>query len=473
MKFKSAIFAFCIGITTLWAPPANAVEKPVIESFKYTPTEIDLTATDTKVNIELIVSHPSGISNMSIVTTLSNSRNDSYVTYLTRTDSPVNLLLSKVTFKGSIVIPRDVITDVYNFTIGSIKNNPSAGYQFDADQFIEGPNSKLVGGEYGLQVRSSGDLSLNYNTFVGPTYDATSTTTYKDSEKFNASVVPIWKVGETFIPGKYYELMVPSLSLGVTSSTPLTCASDGKELKLLKAGLCAFIVSTPKTKDYLAKQSSQTVMITAARAKPVLVMDKIANQTSKDLPKTVEIFRVFGESEGYVIPKNATPSVCVSTGFFVRILSGGTCTITYQTSENANFLASDLYKVSFEVTRDPQIITFSPASTVDIASKSLALVATASSGGTISFSTTSNENCSISGSSLNLIKAGSCVVTASQLGTTTLAPVSASATIVLTGATVTPTPVVAKKTIVCVKGKLTKKVTGTNPKCPKGYNIKK
>jgi hypothetical protein len=38
---------------------------------------------------------------------------------------------------------------------------------------------------------------------------------------------------------------------------------------------------------------------------------------------------------------------------------------------------------------------------------------------------------------------------------------------------VTPKPVVTKKTIVCVKGKTTKKVSGTNPKCPKGYKVKK
>jgi hypothetical protein len=29
-----------------------------------------------------------------------------------------------------------------------------------------------------------------------------------------------------------------------------------------------------------------------------------------------------------------------------------------------------------------------------------------------------------------------------------------------------------KYSISCVKGKLTKKITGTNPKCPKGYKIK-
>jgi len=31
----------------------------------------------------------------------------------------------------------------------------------------------------------------------------------------------------------------------------------------------------------------------------------------------------------------------------------------------------------------------------------------------------------------------------------------------------------AKKTITCVKGTSTKKVTGTAPKCPTGYKVKK
>jgi hypothetical protein len=33
-------------------------------------------------------------------------------------------------------------------------------------------------------------------------------------------------------------------------------------------------------------------------------------------------------------------------------------------------------------------------------------------------------------------------------------------------------PVVKKTTITCVKGKLTKKVTAVNPKCPAGYKKK-
>jgi hypothetical protein len=468
MKSKSVIVAIALGVSLLWAPTSSANQKPVIESFTFTPNEIDLLNPQTTVDIELIVSHPSGISNTSTLATLASARNDTLVTYLTRTDSPVNSALSKVTFKGSLVVPRDIATGVYNFSIAAVKNNSSAGYQYETDALDQKKIRNIVGAEYGLLIRSGGDLNLSYDTFVGPAYDNTLGISYNDFAKYNSVAAPIWKVGETFTPSKYYELRVPSLSLGISTSTPLVCSSDGKELKLLKEGLCAFIVSTAKTKDYLAKVSNQSVTITAARIKPELTMDKIANQTAKVLPKSVEIFRVYSAAEGYVLPKSATPEVCFPTGFFVRIISGGTCTITYQTGETATYLASDLYKVSFEVARDPQTISFTLPSTANVSNKSLALTATASSGSAVTYSTTSTGICSITGSTLNLLTAGNCSVTATQAGTSTLAPASATATVMLTGAVVAN-----KKSISCVKGKSTKKVSGTNPKCPKGYKLKK
>jgi hypothetical protein len=290
---------------------------------------------------------------------------------------------------------------------------------------------------------------------------------------YNNDNPPIWKVGETYLPSKYFEIRVPSLPLVVSSSTPTICSTDGKELKLIAIGNCTFKVSTAKTKDYVAKEIIQAVTITAARTKPELVLSVIANQTAKSLPKSIEIFRVYSPTGVWVVPKATTPTVCIANVFYVQIVGGGTCTLTYQSEASTSYLASDLYKVSFEVVRDPQTITFTPVAAVDVATKSLALVATASSGGAVTFSTSSTDSCSIFGSTLNLLKSGNCVITASQAGTPILAPVSATATIVLTGTLITPKPVITKKTIVCIKGKTTKKVTGTNPKCPKGYKLKK
>jgi len=358
-------------------------------------------------------------------------------------------------------------------TVAEVSNNATAGYEYGTGPITSKKLRDLVGAESALLIRNSGDLNLSYDTFVGPTHNTILNISYNNPTIFNNSNPPIWKVGETYLPSTYYEVRVPSLPLVVSSSTPTICSTDGKELKFLTIGVCTFKVSTSKTKDYAAKESIQVVTITAARSKPELVMGVIANQTAKSLPKKIEIFRVFSITGVYVLPKVTTPTVCIATDFYVQIIGGGTCTLAYQSEANASYLASDLYKVSFEVTRDPQTIAFAPVTTADIATKSLTLNATASSGGTVTYSTTSTNNCLISGSTLNLLKAGSCLVTATQAGTSTFAPVSASATITLTGTVVTPKPVVTKKTIVCVKGKTTKKVSGTNPKCPKGYKVKK
>ena len=468
MRIKQIVIAVAVVLATFYAPSAQAAQKPDIESFTFTPNEVDVLTANTKVEIELVTSHPSGIENLSTLATLTSPRNDTLSTYLTRIDSPINQSLTKVTYRGSLTVPRDISAGVFNFTLGAIRNNASAGYQYVADAFDPKKIRNLVGGEYGLLVRNGGELNLSYDTFVGPTYDSTLGISYNDPTTFNVSNSPIWKVGETFIPGKYYELRVPSLSLGVTSTTPLVCSSDGKQLKFLKEGSCNFNVSTPKTNDYISKVSNQTVTITTARIKPELIVDKIASQTAKDLPKLVAIFQVYSTSEGYVLPQSTTPAVCFGSGFFVRIVGGGTCTLTYQTKETATYLASDLYKVSFEVARDPQTISFTLPSTANVSSKSLVLTSTASSGSVVAYSTTSTGICSVTGSTLNLLTGGNCTVTATQAGTSTLAPTSATATVMLTSAVVTN-----KKSITCVKGKSTKKVSGTNPKCPKGYKLKK
>jgi hypothetical protein len=468
MRTKSVAVAIALVLPIFYVPIAQASQKPVIESFTFTPNDIDVLSANTKVEIELIVSHPSGIENSKTLATLTNSTNDTLSTSLTRIDSPINQTLTKVTYRGSLVVPRDIGAGVYNFTVAPLRNNAIAGYQYTTEALNSKKIRDLVGGEYGLLVRSGESLNLKYDTFVGPTYNSTLGITYNDPITYTVSNSPIWKVGETFNPNKYYELRVPSLSLGITSSTPLVCSSDGKQLKFLKEGSCEFTVSTPKTNDYLSKASNQTVTIAAARIKPELILDKIANQTAKDLPKSVSIFQIYSASEGFVLPQSATPTVCFGNGLFVRIVSGGTCTLTYQTKETATYLASDLYKVSFEVVRDPQTINFTLPAKANISAKNLSLTSTPSGGGAVTYSTSSTGICAISGSTLSLLKNGNCVVVATQVGTASLAPASATSTVVIEG--VVPA---VKKTITCVKGKTTKKVTGTNPKCPAGYKIKK
>ena len=471
MKIKSILIAAVLALA-LTPAIAGANVRPVVESFTFTPNDLDLISANTNVTFELVVSHPRGIKNTAIQVNLTGPNSSNLATNLVRTDLPVNAALTKVTFKGVITIPQGIAAGAYSVSAAEVSNNSSAGYEYTTGVITPSKLRDLLGAENALLVRSSGDLNLSYDTFVGPTHNTTISVAYNNPALFNNNNPPIWKVGESYLPSKYFELRVPSLPLVLSTTTPTICSTDGKELKLIATGNCTFKVSTVKTKDYALKESTQIVTITAARSKPELIMSVITNQTSKNLPKTVEIFRVYSPTGVYVLPQATTPAVCIASGFYVQIVGGGTCTLTYQSAANTSYLASDLYKVSFEVTRDPQTMTFTLPATVDISTKTLALAATASSGASVIYSTTSTDICSITGPTLNLLKAGNCVVTASQGGTPTIAPVSTTATIMLSGSVIAPVPVVTKKTIVCVKGKTNKKVSGVNPKCPRGYKVK-
>jgi hypothetical protein len=468
MKIKSALIAVLLitGLMPVTASYANV--KPVVESFTFTPNEVELISANTNVAFELVVSHPAGIRNTITQVSLTGPFGSTLAANLTRTDSPVNSSLSKVTFKGTITIPQNINAGAYTVSVAEVSNNSSAGYEYGTGVITPSKLRDLVGAESALLIRNNGELNLVYDTFIGPTHNTTLGIAYSNPSVYNNNNPPIWKVGETYTPSKYFESRVSSLPLVVTTSTPTICSTDGKELKLIATGNCTFKVSTLKTKDYALKEVTQNVTITAARSKPELVVGTIASQTSKNLPKTIEIFRVYSPSETWVLPQATTPTVCIAAGFFVQIIGGGTCTLTYQSEATTTYLTSDLYRVSFEVTREPQTITFSLPTSANLSSKTVALSATASSGGSVLYTTSTPDSCSITGSTLNLLKSGNCSVTATQPGSSTLAPISATATVIVTG-TVAPT----KKTITCVKGKKTKKVSGTNPKCPKGYKVKR
>ena len=408
MKLK-ALLASVFLITGVFVAPAVASEKPIVTSFTFTPLEVDLLGSNTNVTFNLVVSHPSGIANTNTYVTLKNNLNDTLGTFLTRVEK--DPAAKNVTFAGSLTIPRDINTGVYSISVAEVMNNSSAGYSYSTGTISAGTVRTLVGATSGLIIRSAGVLNFNFPTIVGPSYDSFTSKTFLDPIKYNSLKTPIWKVGETFDPASSFELQVPSLPMILTSLSPTVCPVVGKSLNLIKEGLCSFTVSTAKTNDYLATSITQSVTITAARVKPTLVVSKISNQTTSDLPKSISLSPVFSSTEGYIQPTTLTPGVCFASLFFVRILAGGTCTLTYRTAETTSFLASDLYTVTFDVSKDGQPL---PVPTP--------------------------------------------VVTPTP--TPTPSP------------TATAKPVV-KKTITCIKGTKTVKRTAVSPKCPTGYKVKK
>jgi len=410
MKIKSLFVAVLLMAGVVVVPTANAAEKPIIESFTFTPQQVDLQSSSTLVTFELVTTHPSGIEDQQALVTLSNGTQRIGVV-LSRTENPVNAKLSRVVFRGSVSMPRDAVTGAYGISVSKVKNSYSAGYQFESDEVRIPDFRSIVGAKNGLLVSSGDYLDLTYPTFVGPTFDNSTLGNFVDRNRYSGNTVPIWKVNEIIDPSVFYEIQVPTLSLKVSTSTPDTCIPVGSKLSLIAQGTCIFSVYTERDKSYKRNVDSRTVTITQARTKPDMAVQDLDPQDVKIFPSTITLPQVYASGTGWVLPQSTTPQTCSVTAFVVKVFSSGSCVLTYQTDANSLYLASDVYKQKIEILKD-----------------------------------------------------GKPVVTPT--------PVATQTPVVTPAPTPTVKPVV-KRTISCIKGKKTVTRTGTAPKCPKGFRVKR
>ena len=472
MKFRLVPLTAILAISALIQAPASAVDKPVIESFSASQTDIDLNSKDLKIDFEVIVSHIAGIENRSTTLLLTNSKNNSISTSLLRTDTPIDYTKNKVTFRGTIDFPRTFEPGVYTYSLNDgLTSNLSNGSKINTNTVLGPILRNLKGAESGILVRSGGFLDLDYSTINGPAYGLQTNKIYINTAKYPSPIAPVWKVGETFTPSDYFEEVVSDVRLEITTSSPKICTTDGKTMKLVTIGECTFTISTPRTKDYKVNSILQTVSITAERSTQKLFVQNIPPRKVETLPITLTLATVYASGVNtveYIFPKSTTPEICAVAGYSLKVISGGDCVLTYQSLGNTSYLPSEVFTQTIVFEKAIQTISFTLLTTAKVTDKIINLTATSSSGNPVTYTSTPISTCTISGSVLNLLQAGNCSVTATQVGTSILAPVSATATLMVTGSVISD-----KKSITCVKGKSTKKVSGTNPKCPKGYKLKK
>jgi uncharacterized protein (TIGR03437 family) len=120
---------------------------------------------------------------------------------------------------------------------------------------------------------------------------------------------------------------------------------------------------------------------------------------------------------------STTVSVCTVSGAMVTILAAGTCSITATQFGNTNFAPANPVTQSFNVNSlTKQTITFGALSDVTVGAPPFALSAAASSGLAVTFTSTTVSVCTVSGTVVTIIAAGTCSITASQGGSANFAP---------------------------------------------------
>jgi hypothetical protein len=117
------------------------------------------------------------------------------------------------------------------------------------------------------------------------------------------------------------------------------------------------------------------------------------------------------------------------------------------------------------VIRKNQKLTLTQPKTVNFDSKSTLIDFQVSSLSSLPIenSVLTAKNCSINQNQLTFLAEGKCEILSRAPGNEEWAETSLTTTLIKS---------IPKTTITCVKGKLTKKVTAANPKCPTGYKKK-
>ncbi len=314
-------------------------------------------------------------------------------------------------------------------------------------------------------VASSG-LGVTYSVASGPcsvsgatiTASAAGTCTINADQAGNASFNAAPTVAQTVIVVATaqtitFPTVTPfswsggSATLAATASSGLavsysvttgSCTLSGAILTATVAGACTVRAAQTGNANFSAAPNVDQV-VTVLPAAQTITFAQPANRNVGDAPFAITA----SSSSGLAVTiTSATPTVCGVASGTVTLLSAGTCTINADQAGNANFSAATQVTRSFGITiaQTGQTITFAPLANRTYGDVMPALIATASSGLPVTFTTTTPSVCLVNVTTVSLLTAGTCTITASQAGDANniaATPVSQSFTVAAQSQTIT------------------------------------
>lgn len=267
----------------------------------------------------------------------------------------------------------------------------------------------LTGGTCTINADQAGDIAYSAAPQVQQSFDiaaADQTISFTDPDDI-----------ASFVPGQSVALdatATSGLAVTFTSATPAVCSASGATATVLSAGTCTIRADQAGDASYTpAPQVSQSFAI--APASQSISFTDPADQSF--VANGTVALSATATSGLAVSLASTTPAICSVSGSDAIILATGLCTITADQSGNANYSPAPQVSQSFAISAADQTITFvDPADTTYVAGGTVSLSATATSGLTVSFGSTTPAICSVSGATATILAAGGCTITADQAG---------------------------------------------------------
>ncbi len=266
-----------------------------------------------------------------------------------------------------------------------------------------------------LTLVSAGTCSVSGSQAGSSTYTAAPTVTQSFSVAQATQAISFTSPGNQTMgssPSALYATATSGLPVQFASNTPSVCTVNGTTLTLVSAGTCTITASQTGNSTYAAATPfAQSVAV--ALATQTLTFASPGNQTMGTAPTALSATATSGLTVQFA---SSTPSVCTVSGNTLTLASAGTCTITASQPGNNSYSAATVATRSVTVVQATQTISFTQPPDQYLNVTPTALSATATSGLTVQFSTSSSAVCTVSGATLTLVSPGTCIITASQPG---------------------------------------------------------
>ena len=199
-----------------------------------------------------------------------------------------------------------------------------------------------------------------------------------------------------------------------TSTTPEACTVAGTTVTFRHAQACSVEATQPGNDDYNAADAvTHTLQVDKADQQIAftLTSDQNVVHGTGTLAVTAQ-----GDSGNPVTFTSTTPDLCTVTGTTVTFDHAGTCAIAADQAGNDDYAAATTATQSVGVAKATQSISFTlPASSA--LGSSHDLVATGGdSGNPVTFTSTTPDLCTVTGTTVTFDHAGTCAIAADQAG---------------------------------------------------------
>ena len=204
------------------------------------------------------------------------------------------------------------------------------------------------------------------------------------------------------------------LAVTVTSTTVGVCTIAGNTVTHVSAGTCNLTASQAGNGNYNAA-TSVNQSVTISKADQAILFDAPANQTF--VPNGTFSAPATSDSSLLVTLTSSTLGVCTVSGITVTQVTVGTCNLTASQAGDGNYNAAISVDRSVIISKADQTILFdAPANQSFVPSGTFMAPATSDSSLVVTIVSNTLGICTVSGITVTIVTAGTCTLTASQVG---------------------------------------------------------